>query len=191
MLEIGAERPCKVTAAVVGLQRTYARLLIERGYLVDSVRRTCHGGRPIPRARFQRLLGFGDAVAPGSNDIRQGQFVLSSGSARRPAGFPSIGSTTGPIARRRRSSCAGFINGPEPQALRWVLDRALDERRPYLVLMLHSSELMPGGSPTCPHADDVEALYKDLDAFFGVAASVCRGGTLADVSREAREHVSA
>ena len=42
-----------------------------------------------------------------------------------------------------------------------------------LVMMFHSSELMPGGSPFRPDAQSVRALLACLDEFFGF---VVRGG---------------
>lgn len=37
---------------------------------------------------------------------------------------------------------------------------------PYIEFMLHSSELMPGGSPTFKGKAEIEKLYKDLDILF-------------------------
>src|SRR5437868_889655 len=45
-------------------------------------------------------------------------------------------------------------------------------------LMLHSSELMPGGSPTFRTAAAVERLYADLEALFEDLSAWCAGLTL-------------
>jgi hypothetical protein len=66
-----------------------------------------------------------------------------------------------------------------------VLDKALRERRSYLEFMLHSSELMPGGSPAFPDRESIEALYRDLEALFAAAAPRCRPSTLTGFAREA------
>jgi hypothetical protein len=66
-----------------------------------------------------------------------------------------------------------------------VLAKALRERRTYLEFMLHSSELMPGGSPTFPDQESIEALYRDLEALFAAAARCCRPSTLTGFAREA------
>ena len=42
----------------------------------------------------------------------------------------------------------------------------LAENDGHLMFMLHSSELMPGGSPTFKTREDVEKLYKDLECLF-------------------------
>jgi hypothetical protein len=64
-----------------------------------------------------------------------------------------------------------------------LLRRARGGNAPYVQFMLHSSELMPGGSPTFRNAASVEKLYEDLEALFETAAGHFRGATL----REFRE----
>lgn len=59
------------------------------------------------------------------------------------------------------------------------VDAAERERRPYLMLMFHSSELMPGGSPYNPDAAAVEAMYVQLEALFArLKARGVHGATL-------------
>ena len=48
----------------------------------------------------------------------------------------------------------------------------------HLDFSLHSSELMPGGSPTFPDATSIERLYEDLEILFGELSTWCRGMTL-------------
>jgi len=55
---------------------------------------------------------------------------------------------------------------------------ARSESAAHLDFSLHSSELMPGGSPTFRDATDVERLYEDLEILFGELSSHCRGVTL-------------
>ncbi|MGH2404611.1 MAG: deacetylase, partial [bacterium] len=50
--------------------------------------------------------------------------------------------------------------------------------RGYLQFMLHSSELMPGGSRRFSGKAHIEALYRDLEALFAVARETCVGATL-------------
>jgi hypothetical protein len=56
--------------------------------------------------------------------------------------------------------------------------RAIEEKRDYVEFMLHSSELMPGGSPRFPRASDIESLYEDLNAVFEAAHEQFVGMTL-------------
>jgi hypothetical protein len=48
----------------------------------------------------------------------------------------------------------------------------------HMEFMLHSSELMPGGSPTFRTQSDIERLYRALEALFEELAGWCRGMTL-------------
>jgi hypothetical protein len=64
-----------------------------------------------------------------------------------------------------------------------VLQRALDERRLYVEFMLHSSELMPGGSRRFPDSSSIEKLYSDMHAVFAAAARCFRAATLGEFAR--------
>jgi hypothetical protein len=48
----------------------------------------------------------------------------------------------------------------------------------YAQFMLHSSELMPKGSPTFPTEASIEALYEDLEVLFEAISPQCVGLTL-------------
>ena len=48
----------------------------------------------------------------------------------------------------------------------------------HMEFMLHSSELMPGGSPTFRTESDIERLYGALEALFDELSGWCRGMTL-------------
>jgi hypothetical protein len=61
-----------------------------------------------------------------------------------------------------------------------ILDRALRERRRYVQFTLHSSEFMPGGSPTFQTAQSIENLYRDLEQLFSRAATSFSGATLSE-----------
>jgi hypothetical protein len=67
--------------------------------------------------------------------------------------------------------------GNLPQMLRLV-ERAVQGNAPYIEFMLHSSEFMPGGSPTFPDANAIERLYDDLTQLFETAARHFSGYTL-------------
>lgn len=46
-----------------------------------------------------------------------------------------------------------------------VVQQTLTQGNDYVEYMLHSSEYMPGGSPTFKNKQDIEQLYVDLEAF--------------------------
>ncbi|MBF0290428.1 MAG: deacetylase [SAR324 cluster bacterium] len=59
-----------------------------------------------------------------------------------------------------------------------LIQQSLRQKKKYVQFMLHSSELMPGGSPTFPQNDDIEKLYDDLETMFGVLQERFIGMTL-------------
>jgi hypothetical protein len=61
-----------------------------------------------------------------------------------------------------------------------TVERVASGDRSYAEFVLHSSELMPGGSPVFPTEESIEALYADLEALFSTAAASFRGGTLTE-----------
>jgi hypothetical protein len=81
---------------------------------------------------------------------------------------------------------------PVQGCLRGSLQRQLDvmlevaragraEGAAHMEFMLHSSELMPGGSPTFRTESDIERLYAALEALFEELAGWCRGMTLEEL----------
>jgi hypothetical protein len=71
-------------------------------------------------------------------------------------------------------------NGRNRRQMLRLLHRALDEGRTCVEFMLHSSELMPGGSPSFPDAASIERLYQDLHAVFVTAARSYRPASLGE-----------
>ena len=59
-----------------------------------------------------------------------------------------------------------------------MVRKAIEEKRDYLEFMLHSSELMPGGSPRFPTERDIEKLYNDLEVLFEETAKIFAGATM-------------
>lgn len=71
-------------------------------------------------------------------------------------------------------------NGRNRKVLLEIVERAIREKKKYVEFMLHSSELMPGGSPRFPRASDIEALYADLSALFEAVRERFQGTTLSE-----------
>lgn len=59
-----------------------------------------------------------------------------------------------------------------------------EDKTDYLMFMLHSSELMPGGSPTFKTEEEIEMLYNDLEKLFAYIATFCEGKTLKEYASE-------
>jgi len=66
------------------------------------------------------------------------------------------------------------------RALMSILQQATRQRRSYVQFMLHSSELMPGGSPYFSTHNAVERLYGSLTTLFAEARRSFDGSTLAE-----------
>ena len=56
----------------------------------------------------------------------------------------------------------------------------MEQRRDYVEFMLHSSELMAGGSPTFTTSDRIERLFDDLEELFDAARQHWAGATLSE-----------
>ena len=70
--------------------------------------------------------------------------------------------------------------GKNIQAMIHILNAAVFHNRPYVEFMLHSSELMPGGSPTFKDGQSIESLYADLEILFSLAGERMIGCTLSE-----------
>lgn len=71
-------------------------------------------------------------------------------------------------------------NGRNLKYLLYIAEHAIRDKRNYIEFMLHSSELMPGGSRTFPNDAAIEALYRDLEIFFDEIHNKFVGSTLID-----------
>lgn len=71
-------------------------------------------------------------------------------------------------------------NGHNRRGLLDLLDRIHAQGREYAEFMLHSSELMPGGSPLFPAERDIERLYDTLEELFAATAGRFAGRTLSE-----------
>ena len=61
-----------------------------------------------------------------------------------------------------------------------IIDKMLKDKVNYIEFMIHSSELMPGGSPYCKTDEQVEIFYKRIENVFKYITDKCDGLTLAN-----------
>ncbi len=174
----------------------YARLLVEHGYRVDcsvtpGVSWRNHRGAPngiggsdyttflsepywvdlndVSRCGESTLMEFPVTILPGASNalVRTLRWCgQSSQTVRRGLEH---------FLPRHHWLRPARNNGA--QMLR-VLDVVQQQGQPYAEFMLHSSELMPGGSPRFPTADSIERLYDNLERLFATAAGRFVGMTL-------------
>ncbi|MGE0480742.1 MAG: deacetylase [Phycisphaerae bacterium] len=185
------ERPmCSHRAGRWALNETYARLLIEHGYLTDcsvtphvswAAQRGAPDGaggtdyRGFPEAAY--FLDPQDIRRAGGSPLLEVPMTIVPNDAAPFAGFlRTVGRVVPPAARLARRLAPEYEwlrpNGRNGGALRRIVAAARDEGRQYAEFMLHSSELMPGGSPTFRSARSIERLYEDLEDLFEYAASL-------------------
>ncbi len=74
-----------------------------------------------------------------------------------------------------------YPSGNNLDAMLRVSRAAQAEGAAHMEFILHSSELMPGGSPTFRNASDIERLYEHLEILFEDISAWCRGATLREL----------
>ncbi|MGA2327004.1 MAG: deacetylase [Bryobacteraceae bacterium] len=185
-----------------GFDGVYARALAAMGYLVDcsvtpgvswkaSLGKPGGEGGPDYTAAPQEpyFVDFDDVRRPGASNLLELPVTIMS---LAPPALERLRQTLPERAILRRALNRLYPprawlrpDGKNRRRMLRVLAKALQERRTYLEFMLHSSELMPGGSPTFPDQESIEALYRDLEALFAAAVRCCRPSTLTAFAREA------
>lgn len=75
-------------------------------------------------------------------------------------------------------------NGNNLDEMLYLLDKVKQSDKNYIMFMIHSSELMPGGSPTFKNEEDIEKLYSDLEILFSKASKEYVGITLRDYEKK-------
>jgi hypothetical protein len=176
----------------------YAAMLLDEGYLVDC--------SVTPGVDWSATPG--DPDGNGGSDYTSfpdGPYILSPPDISKAsrAGLLEVPMTVRPSRLFRRSPWAYRAPGlrrivrKASPARRWLCPVALlekhnldamlglarqvrDEKPTHVQFMLHSSELMPGGSPSFQGAAQIDRLYACLELLFEELARWCRGMTLAE-----------
>ena len=191
-------QPTSHRAGRWGFDERVARVLVEAGYLVDcsvtpgvSWKRhkgDSEGGGGTDYTGFPRepyFLDLDDIRRPGSSPMLEVPVTI------RP-NYPSPVRTLhrafehgriGKLVRRFFGAPLSWLRptGRNLDSMLSVVDWAFAEKAPVIEFMLHSSELMPGGSPTFRTAEQIEILYAHLEKLFGrLAENGARGLTLSE-----------
>ena len=194
LLEDRFERPVvSHRAGRFGFDGRYAAMLLDAGYRVDcSVTPGIDwrdapgapggGGGPDYRGFPDRpyFLAPTDIATPAQRGLLEVPVTIGTSGLFRAAPWayrlPLAGPVVNRIAPMRSWACPGE-NG-RAGMLR-AARHARASRAPCVELMVHSSELMPEGSPRFRTAAAVERLYEDLEALFEELSAWCKGLTLA------------
>lgn len=73
-------------------------------------------------------------------------------------------------------------NGRNVKSMKRLVSDAVSIGNPCVEFMLHSSELMPGGSPRFATSNSIEKLFSHLEELFDYASACCDGVTLCEFS---------
>lgn len=184
---------------------TYARLLVRHSYLADCsvtphVTWGGHLGAPDGAGgpdyrRFPEdpyFVDLEDISRPGSSPLLEVPMTVV------PSGLPRLEPVrarlaSGSFLRRAVNRFLPAVHWlrPDrrnlPHMLR-IVHRAVQQRRIHLEFMVHSSELMPGGSPLFPDRAHIEQLYGDLEALFELVSRTCTSATVSEFYGIYRAH---
>ena len=70
-------------------------------------------------------------------------------------------------------------NGKNLNEMKYIIRKiSLENNSNYLMFMLHSSELMPGGSPIFRTEDSIEKMYRDVEKIFSMISDKYQGVTI-------------
>jgi hypothetical protein len=157
------------------LDSRYARLLVEHGYQVDC--------SVTPHVSWASVLG--DPNGSGGSDYTtypaQPYFMdLDRIDCEGDSSLLEV-----PVSIVLKTNVPPITswlrpNGQNRDSMVAILELACKEQWACAEFMLHSSELMPGGSPTFQTQDDIEALYDDLELLLSQAVEKFRGQTLSE-----------
>ncbi len=181
------------------LDSRYVKLLIEFGYQADC--------SVTPEVNWRTTLGKPDGA--GGTDYRffpKHAYYMSTSRIDQPGDSTLLqvpmttrfkyGATINTLKRWR----AQWRGKPYQDSVSWLRPRGgnvgamkklvrrclAEPKADYVEFMLHSSEFMPGGSPTFRSEAHIENLYRDLEELFSWLTTICQGATLNDYACHVR-----
>ncbi len=198
LADVFEAQPLSHRAGRWGFDERVARVLVNAGYLVDCSVTPGVSWKKYPGAAHGRggpdYTGFPDRPY-----FLDPQDIASSGASPllevpmtiRPNHSAMIkrlhrvveDNFAGRVLRRTMGPPNLWLrpNGVNIETLLGIVDWATQRQLPVIEFMLHSSELMPAGSPTFRTAADIDVLYAHLERLFGHIASLSIPGvTLAE-----------
>lgn len=187
-----------------GFNETYARLLVERGYLADCsvtplISWAEHRGDPDQQggpnySDFPLLpyfIDLADISRSGKSNLLE---IPVTAMRTQPQLMQKLCRRLNPRSLVRRAVNHAFPpvcwlapTRDNMGLLLRVVKKSLAAGRPCVHFALHSSNLMPAGSPFFPEERDVEALYDDLHDLFSLASQSFSGTTVSEFRREFAE----
>lgn len=183
---------CSHRAGRWAFDEYYARLLVELGYQVDC--------SVTPRVNWQHSSGAPDGKG-GSNyqHFPDHAYFIDEQDISKPGNSTllevpmSIQYKHSPLLNhfkkvydrlrgKERSPSVHWLRpmGGNVVQMKMVVEKTLGSGNDYVEFMLHSSEFMPGGSPTFKTKESIERLYAELEELFDWLQSRSSGMTLSE-----------
>jgi hypothetical protein len=177
----------------------YAAMLLDDGYRVDcsvtpSVDWRRNPGVPGGRGGSDYtgfpdrpyFLNPADISRPGVSPLLEVPMTTRVSDLYRAVpcayGLPLLRQTMHRVSPKLRWLCPSqLLEKNNLKAMLRVADAVREDGPAHLEFMLHSSELMPGGSPEFPGPSHIERLYEYLEMLFENLSSWCRGMTLMEL----------
>jgi len=189
-------------AGRVGFDGRYAAMLLDEGYRVDcsvtpGIDWRGHLGDPggnggtdysaFPCSPY--FLSLSDISVPASGGLLEVPITVRACSLHQIAPWVYRIPLLRSVANRLVSPAFNWLSPAESdlKAMLGEARRARAEGVPHVELSLHSSELMPGGSPGFRSASDIERLYEELQILFENLSTWCRSVTLKEFDARFRE----
>ncbi len=154
--------------------REYFKLLRKHGYKIDC--------SVTPHISWRNNLGETGAKGSDYTCFREEPYYIYEGILEVPVTIRSVRMLD---SENMKDLLKNGIFGkklwmrpfsPDNKAMLALVDLVLRENKTdYLEFMIHSSELMPGGSPRFTSKDDIEALYDNLEPVFDKASKSYKG----------------
>lgn len=172
----------------------YARLLVEQGYRVDcsvtphlsweSALGCPNGQGGTDFSQYPEIAYFIDLeyiYRHGHSQFLELPMTIINHNRSQLIQVLSSVPTVGRVVRKLWPRITWLRpNGRNLKAMLAIVKQAVAEKRPYIEFMLHSSELMQGGSPTFIEERHIEKLYHDLEVLFETIRKHFVGMTLKD-----------
>lgn len=177
-----------------GFDEVYARLLVERGYQVDcsvTPHVSWRSASGVPGGRggadftqfpdHEYLVDLSDISREGTSSLLELPMTIIASRVLQAAPWLYENPSIARVVRRIAPPVHWLRpNGRNMQPMLSIVDHAIHDKKPYIEFMLHSSEFMPGGSPTFHGDSQIETLYSHLEELFERIGRHFVGMTLRD-----------
>ncbi|MEX0447481.1 polysaccharide deacetylase family protein [Xenorhabdus sp. SGI246] len=170
----------------------YAQLLVEYGYQVDCsvtpkvnwrfTKGDPNGNGGTDYSRFPShayFMDLQDIAKEGNSSLLQ---VPMSIQYKHSPIMNFIKQKYDHLRGKQRSPSVNWLRpkGGNLKQMKAVIRQTLASGNDYVEFMLHSSEFMPGGSPTFQTEEKIELLYQELEELFGFLKPQVHGMTLSE-----------